>query len=108
MNLCLDVSPVIILGNHLVVYTCEPGLLSSSFLKNQPEAESLSAVALKISPHRKTANALVSLSSRLDAEILCMKLEMLTRSQRHTRLSDEPLLSPRHGHRTFHLLSRSL
>jgi hypothetical protein len=26
MNLFLDVGPVIVFGNYLVVYTCEPGL----------------------------------------------------------------------------------
>jgi hypothetical protein len=33
MNLFPDVAPVIVFGNYLVVYTCEPGLPSSSFLK---------------------------------------------------------------------------
>ena len=33
MNLFPDVAPVIILGNYLVVYTCELGLSSSSFVK---------------------------------------------------------------------------
>jgi hypothetical protein len=33
MDLFLDVAPVIIFGNYLVVYTREPGSPSSRFLK---------------------------------------------------------------------------
>lgn len=43
-----------------------------------------------------------------DAGSLGMKVEVLTRSQHQTRLSEELLASPRQRHRTFHLLSRSL
>jgi hypothetical protein len=53
MNLFPDVAPVIIFGNYLVVYTCEPGLPSSSFRKTNLKLKVYQLLLSKYLPTEK-------------------------------------------------------
>jgi len=53
MNLFPDVNPVCIIGNHLVVYTCKPGLPSSGFLKTNLKPKVCPPLLLKYPPTEK-------------------------------------------------------
>jgi hypothetical protein len=53
MNLFPDVAPVIIFGSYLVVYTCEPGLPSSSFRKTNLKLKVYQLLLSKYLPTEK-------------------------------------------------------